>query len=859
MVPHSQLTEYLSVYLDELDEQLQIIDEQLLKLENHGDDMETVQTLFRAAHTLKGSSAAMGFVPIQQLTHCIENVFESIRNKQLSVDSELFSVLFQAVDYLKLLKHAVMKNQLDHTDIQPFLHALERIVKHKCRNGNDKNEIPLHTLQQERYSFNIYQKDAVARALHDRFSVYVIEARIRTDEMMKSARALVVYQMLQEQGDIIVSIPAIEDMEDETIFQGEMLFVLISREEQPLLQEKLNQLSQIESINMETVTLDNINLFWDDTELGAGIEKRDSTLPNAPVSHEAGAQTRRNQTVRVDVDRLEQLLNLVGELMIDQSRLQEVAKRFNEKYRDEPDVVFLSEISSHFNRVIGDLQDGMMKTRMLPIEHLFNRFPRMVRDVAQQVDKEIDFVLQGKDTELDRKLIEEISDPIIHILRNAIDHGIESPEERERQGKPRKGELILKAVHEENQIIISVTDDGRGIDPLQVRESSIRKGMITEAEATQMTDRELVHLIFRSGVSTANEVTELSGRGVGMDIVRAHIEKLNGVIDIETKPGQGTQFRIKLPLTLAILPSLLVQLGRRTFAIPLVNVLEIVWLQERDMKRVNGQEVCMIRGKVFPLVRMHGKLNISDEQNIDANPASKRNFVVMVGNADQQACLVVDRTIGNQEIVMKSLGSYIGDVPYMMGSTILGDGNVALILDIASILNEEGIRTFEENRQLTESAGEQEEQVVTFRLADQHYGVSIRQVKEIIDQPDISEVAHAPSHVLGMFYLRGTWIPVYDARSCLALSAAGTLRKQRVMIVETSCGIAGLLIDEVTGVLKISASDIQVEPQMISHQRSSFARGIYKNNNHPVTLLHIEAVIGLEYRVDPKEDILNEN
>jgi two-component system chemotaxis sensor kinase CheA len=319
---------------------------------------------------------------------------------------------------------------------------------------------------------------------------------------------------------------------------------------------------------------------------------------------------------------------------------------------------------------------------MLPIEQLFNRFPRMVRDLTRDLGKEIDLAIEGKDTELDRTLIEEIADPLIHLIRNAVDHGIEKPDTREQSGKNRTGTLTIRAAHEDNQVVIYVEDDGAGIDPIKMKKSALDKGVISVEEAELLSDREAIGLIFRPGFSTASIVSDVSGRGVGMDIVRSHIEKLNGLIDIETKLGQGTSFKIRLPLTLAIIIGLLVKMHEQTFIIPMSNIAEIVRVTSKDIETVRGQSVIVLRNQVIPIVWMHDNFNISRMEN-----GRSHIPLVIVGSAEKRLALAVDELIGNQEIVIKSLGSYIGKVDCIAGSTILGDGKVALILDISGIIN----------------------------------------------------------------------------------------------------------------------------------------------------------------------------
>ncbi|WP_025846613.1 chemotaxis protein CheW [Paenibacillus ehimensis] len=837
---------YLGIFLDELDEQLQVLDEMLLKLEQDGDDMETVGAIFRAAHTLKGSSAAMGFDRMKELTHQIENVFELIRNRQLAVDSSLITLLFQGIDYIKVLKQAIVAGQPEEADIGPLVESLDGIRRRALGEpAEPESKAPLkneaHDAWEQVAKFHDHEKEAIAHALQSGYQVMTLYVRIASDAVMKSVRALLVYTKVKESGEVIAVYPPTETIEDEHAFQGTLLLTLITEEDKQSLVDTLNHISHIDSYHITPITPDNLDSFCRGTEEApAEACTPEEAAPEAPVNArtEPDAKIKVNPTVRVDVDRLENLLNYVGELIIDNTRLIEVKNRLSGQFKENPDVAVLHDICNHLSRVVGELQDGMMKTRMLPIEQLFNRFPRMVRDLAHHIGKEIDFAIEGKETELDRTLIEEISDPLIHILRNAVDHGIESPEERGKAGKPAKGRLLLKAAHQENQIVISIRDDGRGIDPHKIKQSSIAKGFVTEEEAGRMTDKELMFLIFKSGVSTADRVTDLSGRGVGMDIVRAHIEKLNGLIDIDSSPGAGTVFTIKLPLTLAIIRSLLIKLGTSTFALPLVNVIEIVRLSAEDIETVQGQEVCVIRGTVFPLVRLHRRFRIPQ----DAAP--RRLLVVVVGLAEKRVCLVVDETVGNQEIVIKSLGPFVGEVPYIAGSTILGNGNVALILDVGSLVKEEGslLLAKESEMQKKDAIQSGESQYVAFKLAGEQYGLDIRKVKEIIAIPPVTKMVNAPSELLGIINLRGTVLPVYDLRLCLRLPEERPTAKSRVIVMEAEGRDVGIVIDEVTEVLRVRDAEIKAAGSVMRID-DRYLRGIYQQDDRFFILLDMDRLL----------------
>ncbi|PYI50728.1 chemotaxis protein CheW [Paenibacillus flagellatus] len=857
------MSAYLGILMDELDEQLQILNEQLLELEHDGSNMETIQRIFRAAHTLKGSSAAMGFEHLKELTHAIENVFDKIRNRQLSVSSELVTVLFRAIDYIKVLKIAIIEERQSETDISPFIRMLDEAEHASAASSGDATAAPHEASAPAGHAWSPDIRGALQPYWNDGFDVYSLRIALQPDAEMKQARIMIICNGLDESGHVLAMSPEADANAQDAVSEYRILFA--TKRDEETLSGALRLASQIDSFDIGRLDRDRAEAAEavaeppaetppsaDVPALGLSAEYgQEACDPASAAPEEAGktkaeaSKVKVNPTVRVDVDRLEKLLNFVGELIIDNTRLLEVKNRLTQQFKDHSDIAVLNDISNHLSRVVSELQEGMMKTRMLPIEQLFNRFPRMLRDVALQAGKEIDFVMEGKETELDRTLIEEISDPLIHILRNAADHGIESPEERERLGKPRKGKLILKASHQENQIVISIADDGRGIDPQKIKQASIRKGFITPEEASRMTDKELVFLIFHSGMSTADKVTELSGRGVGMDIVRSHIEKLNGVIDIDTSPGEGTVFTIKLPLTLAIIRSLLVKLGQSTFAIPLVNVLEIVRLQPQEIQTIQGREVCVIRGTVFPLVRMHRRLRL-DEPRDDAR--DRRMFVVVLGIADKRVCLVVDKTLGNQEIVIKSLGRFVGDVPYISGSTILGNGNVALILDVGSVVKEEGslLLSKEQDAQQKQLVRSRECQLVTFRLGTEHFALDIAKVKEIITVPAITKMVDAPANMLGMINLRGAVLPVFDLRQSFGFPGGEPTTRSRIIVIEAGSRDVGILIDQVTEVVKVQQSDIEAAPDHSARHDGKLIQGIYKQNDSFIVVLNIDYALRTE-------------
>ncbi|MFB7816308.1 chemotaxis protein CheW [Paenibacillus chitinolyticus] len=727
------LSEYKEIFLEELEEQLQVMDGEILKLEQSGESGIVIQSLFRAAHTIKGSSAAMGFEEMKQLTHEMEHLLDRVRSGQLAVSGALIDLLFTALDILKQLKRDIVGGESSFADISDCVRALRNFGEDQDLDGDrpDAEEMPAH---RGKPSLSLDLRLRVQERMELGQKLFWVDIRIASECLIRGARAYVIHSALNEYGDVLLADPEPEGLNEEG--PGDLLFLYAGNQSREELQAFADGLMEVERAVVEPLAQEEAAVSGAGAaERAAGSAAPDAagaagpagSVPDAagaagpagsasdavgaadpagsaaaaaadapphaaasasrPSAEDASAPAKaKSPTIRVSVERLEHLMNLVGELVIDQTRIHQVERTQRRRFADET-VDELGHIADHLSRIIGDLQESVMKTRMLPIEQLFNRFPRMIRDLSRMLGKEIELVLEGKDTELDRTLIEEIADPLIHLIRNAVDHGIEKPEVRTLSGKSAGGVLTIRAAHEDNQVVIYVQDDGAGIDPARMIRSALQKGVITQEEAGQLSEREAVELIFRPGFSTASTVSDVSGRGVGMDIVRSHIEKLNGLIDIETRLGQGTCFKIKLPLTLAIIVGLQVKLGGRTFIVPMSNIAEIVRVNPDEIRSIQGQSVIVLRNQVIPVARLHDYLQIPYTANTGSHIP-----LVIVGSAEKRLALAVDELIGNQEIVIKSLGPYIGKVDGIAGATILGDGNVALILEIASIIGRTGGR-----------------------------------------------------------------------------------------------------------------------------------------------------------------------
>ncbi|MBO8129220.1 MAG: chemotaxis protein CheA [Peptococcaceae bacterium] len=682
--------EELGVFLDELDEKIEVISDGFLQLERAGESPEVVQEIFRAAHTIKGSSAIMGYDKMSALTHEMENLFDRIRQGELRVTSEMIDVLFEALDTLKLLRDKVVGGDAD-VDIDPIMAKLGKYFRGESdqesgpaesqplsvsSGGESENEPELTDAEIE------IIREALLRGLN----AYRIRVILDPDCQMKNVRAFMVFDRLEGMGEVIKSEPPAEQLE-EGEFDREFDLVAVSEKTADELRQKILGIAEIEDARVTPVRVSD-DEFTSTTSSNAEEEASlaASKTANAAADKKADgpsgmATPKTVRTVRISVDKLDNLMNLVGELVIERTRLDRFAELMESGQKSDELVDTISEISNHLGQVTGNLQDEIMKARMLPINQVFSRFPRMVRDIAHKLGKEINLVIEGRETELDRNIIEIIGEPLLHLVRNAIDHGIETAEERRQLGKPVTGMLKLKAYHEENHIVIIVEDDGRGIDPAKVKQAAIQKGVVDAESAERMSDKDAIDLIFRPGFSTAAEVSDLSGRGVGMDVVRNQIEQINGTVDVKSSPGKGTQFIIKLPLTLAIIRALMVSLANKIYAFPLANVQETIQITCNEIQLVKDREVIVVRGSVLPLVRLAELFGERSE-------AKDKLSVVIIGTAENMVGVVVDYLIGEQEIVIKSLGKYLGRIPGLSGATILGDGNVALIVDVQALVQE---------------------------------------------------------------------------------------------------------------------------------------------------------------------------
>ena len=711
----SDMSQYLDVFLDEGREQLVLLETNILEMERGNHTPEMLQVLFRAAHTLKGSSRAMGFLAIGDLTHEMENILDALRLETLEVSTPIVNVLLSCLDALGALVESVGESGTDTDsggkDIPALVARLDLL-----RTGtvppvaaeSAVASVPLRNPQVAQPIFLLapHEQSSVETALEAGVCVYQIAVSLSVDCLMKSVRAWMVLSALEPLGTVLACEPGEDALEAE---EFDLVFHLIFAAEAPIAEAEaaLAALSELDSVVLLPWVMPNpaqvalaVNGPSNEPVIVPLAEPADDvsaakSSADKPVADKTSAdKPAASQTIRVEVSRLDNLLNLVGELVIERAQIQRLVADLYRRYPRDEEAAQLGETTHRIARITSELQDQIMKARMLPIDGVFQRLPRMVRDLVQKTGKEVRFEMSGGETELDRTVLEVLSDPLIHLLRNSVDHGIELPEIRAAADKPTEGSVTLAARHEENYIVIEITDDGAGMDPARLKESAIRKGILTESAAAVLSDRDALSLIFASGFSTAAALSDISGRGVGMDIVKSNLEKVGGRILIDSAVGSGSRFTIHLPLTLAIVRAVLVEAGGGTYVLPLGSVVEMLRLGTGHSavarRTLGGQAVISLRGRTIPLANLSALLCGSAEAT---HPDSIKSdaYVVVVGVGNRQIGLCVDALVGEQEVVIKSVGALLGDIPGLAGATILGDGRVALIVDVTKAVARVGM------------------------------------------------------------------------------------------------------------------------------------------------------------------------
>ncbi|MUV06509.1 chemotaxis protein CheA [Planococcaceae bacterium Storch 2/2-2] len=681
-------SQYLDMFLDESREHLQACTEHLLELEKNPEDLALVNEVFRAAHTLKGMSATMGYEDIADLTHKMENVLDAIRNEQIVVTTEILDVVFEAVDDLEEMVGDIERGGTGQMDVSSLVETLNRLASGDVAAALDEEEPSSGEVSTSEDSpYDQFEQTVLLQSIEQGYTVYEVEVTLRDDCVLKAARVFMLFEIFEKVGEVISSNPPAEQLESEE-FDTTFRVTLVSTEEDPHLKEKAMKVSEVEEVHVTTLTREAVKgtqesarseeRSTEDETKEERTEEQVSDTPQPKKEEKKKTPKRRpaqgSKTIRVNIDRLDVLMNLFEELVIDRGRLQSIA---GELHNPE-----LNETVERMTRVSGDLQNIILNMRMVPVETVFNRFPKMVRQVARELDKKVDLEIIGAETELDRTVIDEIGDPLVHLIRNALDHGIETPEERLAKGKPETGTITLRAYHSGNHVFIELEDDGAGVNRKKVLGKAIERGLVSEEAAETLTDKQVAELILASGFSTADQVTDVSGRGVGLDVVKNTIEGLGGYISIDSIEGKGSLFQVQLPLTLSIISVMLVELDKEIYAIPLSSIIETAIIDSSEVLNAHNQKVIDFRGNIVPLVYLKEIFEMTEGEE----ETSDFQSIVIVRKGEKLAGLVVDSFIGQQEIVLKSLGNYLQNVFAISGATILGNGQVALIVECNSLI-----------------------------------------------------------------------------------------------------------------------------------------------------------------------------
>ena len=694
------VSQYLEIFLDETKEHLQNLNTQILELEADAENMDTVNEIFRAAHSLKGMAGTMGYKRMQNLTHDMENVFSEVRNGNIKVQPEMIDVLFQCLDALEEYTNNIQTTADEGTnDNEPLINLLNDILtggeqsEDKASDTKEKKVVDSDSEGNQKWNdiaLDDSQIHVIDEAIKMGKKAYGLTVTVQESCILKAARAFLVFKAVEEKGEIIISNPSTQDVEDEK-FEKDFTLIVLSEAELDDLIQVASDVSEIAEVVGAPLVLEETKNYHSAEEretpaeapkkvenAPAVVEEKKAAPAAAAKPNEKKAAVNKpvvNRTVRVDIEKLDVLMNLVSELIIAKNSLvsasgqeQNTNSSFNEQ------IEYLESVTTN-------LHESVMKVRMVPIESVVNKFPRMIRDLSKTLNKKMELYMSGEETELDRTVVDEIGDPLMHLLRNSADHGLEDAELRAKRGKPPVGSIFLDAYQDGNNVVIEVRDDGNGIDVEAVKNKAIDRGTITAEQGANMSEKEIIDLLFLPSFSTAKQVTDVSGRGVGLDVVKSKIESLSGEVEVKSKLGEGSTWTIRLPLTLAIIQALMVVVGDEKYAISLGSIQAIEDILPTDIRLVENKEVINLRGVVVPLIRMNELLDIESSRQEDES-----QIVVIVKKGDRQAGLVVDDLLGQQEIVIKSLGAYIKQCKFISGATILGDGEVSLILDANALL-----------------------------------------------------------------------------------------------------------------------------------------------------------------------------
>ena len=693
------VSQYLEIFLDETDEHLQNLNTQILSLEQEPDNMDTINEIFRAAHSLKGMAGTMGYKRMQNLTHDMENVFSEVRNGNIKVKAEMIDVLFQCLDALDEYNTNIRESADEGTnDNEPLIKQLNEIMNdgkeetgEASPDGAGNADQPAAETGGKKWleiKIGDTERNVLKEAVKQGKNVYGLTVSIQESCILKAARAFLVFKAVEEDGEIIISNPSTQEIEDEK-FGWDFSLVIVSGSPLEQVIAAAKNVSEIQDVVGDVLDLDSETPAPAQQETEVKHEEEQApAAPAAPVPAAAAKGNKKaeekkpaankpvvNRTVRVDIEKLDTLMNLVSELIIAKNSLVSASAMSGTSS------TAVNEQIEYLESVTTSLHESVMKVRMVPIESTVSKFPRMVRDLQKKLGKKMELYMSGEETELDRTVVDEIGDPLMHLLRNSADHGLESAEVRRERGKPEVGSIFLDAYQDGNNVVIEVRDDGNGIDAEAVKNKAIERGVITPEQAENMSEKDIIGLLFNAGFSTAKVVSDVSGRGVGLDVVKSKIESLSGEVEVKSKLGEGSSWIIRLPLTLAIIQALMVDIGNEKYAISLGAIQTIEDIPPQDVKLVQAKEVIQLRDLVIPLIRLNQILDIDSKKNPDENMV-----VVIVKKGDKLAGLVVDELIGQQEIVIKPLGKYVSKCKIISGATVLGDGEVALILDANTLI-----------------------------------------------------------------------------------------------------------------------------------------------------------------------------
>lgn len=695
-----ELNQYLEMFIEESKEHLQACSEHLLELEKNPEDLTIVGEIFRSAHTLKGMAATMGFEDLADLTHKMENILDAIRNSKIKVNAEILDVVFESVDHLEEMVFDIADGGDGKRNVQATVEKLKRIEAGEPATTDTEEtmaeqevaaavvatelEQPAQRLELK-LSYDDFEKTVILQSSEQDFNAFEITVFLREDCLLKAARVFMVFEILEKNGDVIKSSPTVDKLEEEQ-FDSEFHVAFISKESAEDLQKMLMKVSEVDRVVVNKISRDvfvtkttAIDVPVEEVQSQPAVQETVTAVSEEQPKTAAAKNNNKSghassKTIRVNIERLDILMNLFEELAIDRGRLLTIAGDVNHGE--------LNETVERMSRTMGDLQNIVLTMRMVPVDTVFNRFPKMVRQLSRDLNKKIELNIVGAETELDRTVIDEIGDPLVHLIRNSVDHGIESPEVRRAKGKPEEGTVELRAYHSGNYVFIEIEDDGAGINREKVLAKAQSKGIVTHEQSLTMTDKQINELIMASGFSTADVISDVSGRGVGLDVVKTTIESLGGNISIESTQNVGSVFSIQLPLTLSIISVMLVEIENEIYAIPLSSIIETSIIRHSDILNAHNQKVIDFRGKVVPLVFLEEIFEVPRAEQKDDGFHS----VVIVRKGDKLAGLVVDSFIGQQEIVLKSLGNYLTNIFAISGATILGNGKVALIVDCNALM-----------------------------------------------------------------------------------------------------------------------------------------------------------------------------